>query len=216
VTRARALVDRLRLPVIAAPMFLVSGPALVIAASRAGVLGTFPALNQRSTEGFRAWLDEIEAGLSVGGTVPYGVNLIVHKTNPRVEADLRVCVENRVPAIITSLGVVPDLVKAVHGYGGVVLHDVINMRHAAKAIEAGVDGLVLVSAGRAGMPAPTTPSPSSPRCGRSFRRGSSRSRAPSPAAGMWRRRSRLERTSLTWARASSRQRRARRPKATSR
>jgi nitronate monooxygenase len=150
VTRARALVDRLRLPVIAAPMFLVSGPALVIAASRAGVLGTFPALNQRSTEGFRAWLDEIEAGLSVGGTVPYGVNLIVHKTNPRVEADLRVCVENRVPAIITSLGAVPDLVKAVHGYGGVVLHDVINMRHAAKAIEAGVDGLVLVSAGAGG------------------------------------------------------------------
>jgi nitronate monooxygenase len=147
VTRAQSLLDRLRLPVVAAPMFLVSGPALVIAASRAGVLGTFPALNQRSTEGFRDWLDEIEAAL---GSLPYGVNLIVHKTNPRVEADLRVCVEKKVPVIITSLGAVPDLVKAVHSYGGVVLHDVINMRHAAKAVEAGVDGLVLVSAGAGG------------------------------------------------------------------
>ena len=155
-TRAQALLDRLRLPVIVAPMFLVSGPALVIAASRAGVLGTFPALNQRSTEGFRDWLDEIETALGAGGAdggeaaLPYGVNLIVHKTNPRVEADLRVCVDKKVPVIITSLGAVPDLVKAVHSYGGVVLHDVINMRHAAKAVEAGVDGLVLVSAGAGG------------------------------------------------------------------
>jgi nitronate monooxygenase len=147
VTRPHSLLDALRLPVIAAPMFLVSGPALVIAASRAGVLGTFPALNQRSTEGFRDWLDEIEAAL---GALPFGVNLIVHKTNPRVEADLKVCVEKRVPAVITSLGAVPDLVRAVHSYGGIVLHDVINMRHAAKAIEAGVDGLVLVSAGAGG------------------------------------------------------------------
>lgn len=151
VTRAQGLIDRLRLPVIAAPMFLVSGPAIVIAASRAGVLGTFPALNQRSTEGFDAWLDEIEAALSTSdGPLPYGVNLIVHKTNPRVEADLAICVKHRVPVIITSLGAVPDLVKEVHGYGGVVLHDVINLRHAAKAIEAGVDGLVLVSAGAGG------------------------------------------------------------------
>ncbi|MDF3061359.1 MAG: 2-nitropropane dioxygenase [Microvirga sp.] len=157
-TRAKALLDGLRLPVIAAPMFLVSGPALVIAASRAGVLGTFPALNQRSTEGFRDWLEEIEAGLSTGAAaLPYGVNLIVHKTNPRVEADLRVCVEKRVPVIITSLGAVPDLVKAVHSYGGVVLHDVINMRHAAKAIEAGVDGLVLVSAGAGGHAGTNSP-----------------------------------------------------------
>ena len=155
-TRAQSLLDALSLPVVAAPMFLVSGPALVIAASRAGVLGTFPALNQRSTEGFRDWLDEIEASLGTGSApggaaaLPYGVNLIVHKTNPRVEADLRVCVEKKVPVIITSLGAVPDLVKAVHAYGGVVLHDVINMRHAAKAVEAGVDGLVLVSAGAGG------------------------------------------------------------------
>ena len=97
-TRAQALIHRLRLPVVAAPMFLVSGPALVIASSRAGVLGTFPALNQRSTDGFRAWLEEIETALGTGGAaLPYGVNLIVHKTNPRVEADLKVCVEKRVP-----------------------------------------------------------------------------------------------------------------------
>ena len=156
--RAQALLDRLRLPVVAAPMFLVSGPALVIAASRAGALGTFPALNQRSSEGFSEWLDEIEATLSASGEpLPFGVNLIVHKTNPRVEADLAICVEHRVPVIITSLGAVPDLVKEVHRYGGVVLHDVINLRHAAKAVEAGVDGLVLVSAGAGGHAGTASP-----------------------------------------------------------
>ncbi len=150
-TNARALFSRLRLPVVAAPMFLVSGPALVVAASRAGVLGTFPALNQRSTEGFGEWLDEIAAALAADGEEPlFGVNLIVHKTNPRAEQDLSVCVARRVPVIITSLGAVPDLVKEVHGYGGVVLHDVINIRHAEKAIAAGVDGLVLVTAGAGG------------------------------------------------------------------
>jgi len=156
-TRAQALLDRLRLPVIAAPMFLVSGPRLVIAASRAGILGTFPALNQRSTEGFAGWLDEITAALAADGALPYGVNLIVHKTNPRVEQDLAVCVAHRVPVVITSLGAVPDLVREVHGYGGVVLHDVINLRHAEKAIEAGVDGLVLVSAGAGGHAGSASP-----------------------------------------------------------
>jgi nitronate monooxygenase len=151
VTNARTLLSRLRLPVVAAPMFLVSGPALVVAASHAGVLGSFPALNQRSTEGFSEWLDEIAAALTIDGEEPlFGVNLIVHKTNPRVEQDLAVCVERRVPVIITSLGAVPDLVKEVHAYGGVVLHDVINIRHAEKAIAAGVDGLVLVTAGAGG------------------------------------------------------------------
>lgn len=148
-TNARALLDRLRLPVIAAPMFLVSGPALVTACSRGGILGTFPALNQRSTQGFDEWVDEIAADLA-RDSAPFGVNLIVHRTNPRVEADLRICVERRVPVIITSLGAVPDLVKEVHAYGGVVLHDVINLRHAEKAITAGVDGLVLVTAGAGG------------------------------------------------------------------
>lgn len=149
-TAARTLLNRFRLPVIAAPMFLVSGPALVTACSRSGILGTFPALNQRSTQGFADWLDEIAANLAREGGPPFGVNLIVHKTNPRVEADLRVCAERRVPVIITSLGAVPDLVKEVHAYGGIVLHDVINMRHAEKAIAAGVDGLVLVTAGAGG------------------------------------------------------------------
>lgn len=131
-------------------MFLVSGPALVTACSRAGILGSFPALNQRSTAEFAAWVDAVAADLAHAGTPPFAVNLIVHKTNPRLEADLRVCVERRVPVIITSLGAVPDLVEAVHAYGGIVLHDVINMRHAEKAIAAGVDGLVLVTAGAGG------------------------------------------------------------------
>ena len=145
------LEGRLRLPVVAAPMFLVSGPALVIAASKAGVLGTFPALNQRSSDGFDDWLAEIESNL-VGApeAAPYGVNLIVHRSNPRVEADLALCVKHKVPVVITSLGAVADLVDEVHGYGGVVFHDVINRRHAEKAAEAGVDGLILVSAGAGG------------------------------------------------------------------
>lgn len=147
---ARRLLERLRLPVVAAPMFLVSGPALVTACSRAGILGTFPALNQRSTAGFADWADQIAADVARDGGGPFGVNLIVHRTNPRLEADLRICVERRVPVIITSLGAVPDLVREVHAYGGIVLHDVINLRHADKAIAAGVDGLVLVTAGAGG------------------------------------------------------------------
>jgi nitronate monooxygenase len=143
------LVGRLRLPLVAAPMFLVSGPALVIAACKAGVLGTFPALNQRTSEGFSAWLEEIEAALSPADA-PYGVNLIVHKTNPRLGADLDICVRHKVPLIITSLGAVKDLVAAVHSYGGLVFHDVTNMKHAEKAIEAGVDGVIPVCAGAGG------------------------------------------------------------------
>ncbi len=147
-----SLKGRLRLPVVAAPMFLVSGPELVVAACKAGVLGTFPALNQRSSEGFEAWLTEIREALEpLGDTAaPYGVNLIVHRTNPRLEADLALCVEHRVPVVITSLGAVADLVDAVHGYGGVVFHDVVNLRHARKAADAGVDGLIAVSAGAGG------------------------------------------------------------------
>ena len=146
------LSGRLRLPVVAAPMFLVSGPELVVAACRAGVLGTFPALNQRTSEGFEAWLTEIRKTLEPLGNdaAPFGVNLIVHRSNPRLEADLALCVRHRVPVIITSLGAVADLVETVHGYGGVVFHDVVNIRHARKAAEAGVDGLIAVSAGAGG------------------------------------------------------------------
>jgi nitronate monooxygenase len=148
--------ESLRLPAVAAPMFLTSGPALVSACCKAGVLGTFPALNQRTTEGFEAWLAEIEAELAQharqsGRTAaPFGVNLIVHKTNPRVMADLEVCARHRVPLIITSLGAAHEVVEKVHAYGGLVFHDVTTAKHAKKAAEAGVDGLILVAAGAGG------------------------------------------------------------------
>lgn len=142
---------RLKLPVVAAPMFLISGPELVIECCKSGVVGTFPALNQRSTEGFEEWLNEIEAALTEAeNPAPFGVNLIVHRTNPRVQADLEVIVKHKVPIVITSLGAVSELVDAVHSYGGLVFHDVINRRHAEKAAEAGVDGLILVTAGAGG------------------------------------------------------------------
>lgn len=140
---------RVRLPVIAAPMFLVSNPALVAACCHAGVVGTFPALNQRTTAGFVEWLEQLEASLRPTDA-PYGVNLIVHKTNPRLAADLEQVVKHRVPLVITSLGAVREVVEAVHGYGGLVFHDIVNARHAAKAIAAGVDGLIPVAAGAGG------------------------------------------------------------------
>lgn len=140
----------LRLPVIAAPMFLVSGPELVINACKAGVVGTFPALNQRSNQGFVEWLETIESALSGLDHPGYGVNLIVHGSNTRLEQDLASCVAHRVPLVITSLGAVKDVVDAVHAYGGLVFHDVINRRHAEKAAAAGVDGLICVAAGAGG------------------------------------------------------------------
>ena len=143
------LEQRLRLPVVAAPMFLVSNPQLVLACCDNGIVGSFPALNQRESSGFKAWLQEIEAGLS-DTAAPYAVNLIVHGTNPRLQADLAICVEQRVPIVITSLGAVKDVVDAVHSYGGLVFHDVTTRRHAEKAAEAGVDGLIAVAAGAGG------------------------------------------------------------------
>jgi nitronate monooxygenase len=137
-------------------MFLISGPELVIECCKNGVVGTFPALNQRTTEGFEEWVVEIKTALSdfekeTGKkAAPFGVNLIVHPTNPRVMPDLEVCVKHEVPLIITSLGAVPDLVNAVHSYGGLVYHDIVKKRHAEKASEAGVDGLILVAAGAGG------------------------------------------------------------------
>ena len=145
-----ALLDqRLRLPVVAAPMFLVSNPQLVLACCHSGVLGSFPALNQRESSGFKAWLEEIEAGLKAD-SAPYAVNLIVHGSNPRLHADLAICVEHKVPVVITSLGAVKEVVDAVHSYGGLVFHDVTTRRHAEKAAEAGVDGLIAVAAGAGG------------------------------------------------------------------
>jgi len=143
------LEQRLRLPVVAAPMFLVSNPQLVLACCRSGIVGSFPALNQRESSGFKAWLEEIEAGLDAQ-SAPYAVNLIVHGTNPRLQADLAICVEKRVPIVITSLGAVKEVVDAVHSYGGLVFHDVTTRRHAEKAVQAGVDGLIAVAAGAGG------------------------------------------------------------------
>lgn len=141
----------LRLPVVAAPMFLASGPDLVVETCRAGMVGTFPSLNRRSTAEFGDWLDEIEGRLAAHpGAAPYGVNLIVHKSNARLDQDLDMVLRHKVPLVITSLGVVDDLVGAVQSYGGLVFHDVINQRHAAKAAQAGVDGIVAVSAGAGG------------------------------------------------------------------
>jgi nitronate monooxygenase len=143
------LEQRLRLPVVAAPMFLVSNPQLVLACCRNGIVGSFPALNQRDSGGFRAWLEEIYAGLGESAA-PYAVNLIVHASNPRLQADLAICVEQRVPIVITSLGAVKEVVDAVHSYGGLVFHDVTTRRHAEKAAAAGVDGLIAVAAGAGG------------------------------------------------------------------
>ena len=146
---ADQLTERLRLPAIAAPMFLTSGPDLVVACCNAGICGTFPTLNQRTSEGFGDWLNEIEDRLS-GNASPFGVNLIVHRSNPRVEADLRHIVAHKVPLVITSLGAVREVVDAVHSYGGLVFHDVVNRRHAEKAAAAGVDGIIAVCAGAGG------------------------------------------------------------------
>jgi nitronate monooxygenase len=147
---------RVSVPVVAAPMFLVSGPQLIIEACRSGVPAAFPALNQRSTAEFVEWLDEVGGALDERHA-PWGVNLIVHRSNPRLEQDLEACVRHRVPFVVTSLGAVPDLVKAVHGYGGVVFHDIVSLRHARKAAEAGVDGLIAVCAGAGGHAGPTSP-----------------------------------------------------------
>lgn len=162
---SQSLMDSLSIPVIAAPMFLISGPRMVIECCKNGVVGTFPALNQRTTAGFEEWLTEIAESLDghqqTDGrpAAPYGVNLIVHRSNPRVEADLEVVVKHRVPLVITSLGAVSELVDAVHSYGGLVYHDVTNRRHAEKAAAAGVDGLICVAAGAGGHAGTLNPIP---------------------------------------------------------
>lgn len=147
---------RLRLPVIAAPMFLVTGPDLVVACCREGISCAMPSLNARTSEGFAAWLREIDGRCrraeqeTQRPCAPFGVNLIVHPSNTRLTADLQQVVDARVPFVVTSLGAVRDIVARIHDYGGVVLHDVINVRHAEKALEAGVDGIIAVAAGAGG------------------------------------------------------------------
>ena len=160
-----SFIKELSLPAIAAPMFLISGPQLVIECCKNGIVGTFPALNQRTSEGFEEWLIEIKTVLSAfeketgKKAAPFGVNIIVHNTNSRVAADLALCVKHEVPLIITSLGAVSELVDTVHSYGGLVFHDVIKKRHAEKAAEAGVDGLILVAAGAGGHAGTINPMP---------------------------------------------------------
>jgi nitronate monooxygenase len=137
-------------------MFLVSGPDLVVETCRAGIVGTFPSLNQRTNEGYDAWLTEIQDRLAAihaesgQKPAPFGVNIVVHKSNSRLQADLATTIKHKVPLIITSLGAAREVVDAVHSYGGLVFHDVINMKHARKAAEAGVDGLIAVAAGAGG------------------------------------------------------------------
>ena len=148
--------DRLSIPVVMAPMFLVSGPDLVIAGCKKGIVGTFPALNQRTSEGFEQWLIQINSELAAFEKetgikpAPYGVNLIVHGSNPRLEADLALCIKHKVPLVITALGALRQVVDQVHAYGGVVFHDATTSRHAKKAADANVDGIIAVSSGAGG------------------------------------------------------------------
>ena len=152
-----SLESRLELPVVGAPLFLVSGPELVIAQCKAGIVGSFPALNARPVEKLGEWLDRIEDELGAYQALhpekkvaPYAVNQICHASNDRLMKDMEACVKHKVPVIITSLRPPSEIVEAAHSYGGVVFHDVINARHARKAAEQGVDGLILVCAGAGG------------------------------------------------------------------
>ncbi len=151
------LQDNLALPVIGSPLFIVSNPDLVIAQCKAGIVGSFPALNARPAEELEVWLQRITTELAEfkeanpGRKVaPFAVNQIVHHTNDRLQHDLEMCVKYRVPIVITSLRAPDEAVPAIHSYGGLVFHDVISVRHAEKALEAGVDGLILVCAGAGG------------------------------------------------------------------
>jgi nitronate monooxygenase len=153
-----SVLQNLSLPVIASPMFIASGPALVAAQCKAGIVGSFPALNARPAELLDTWLtdlkrelDEFRAANPGAPVGPIAVNQIVHQSNDRLEADVAMCVKHQVPIIISSLRAPPpEMLDAIHSYGGIVLHDVISIRHAKKALEAGVDGLILVAAGAGG------------------------------------------------------------------
>lgn len=159
-----SLKNSLRLPIIGAPMFIVSGPELVIAQCKAGVIGSFPALNARPQEMLDEWLtrirkelDDARAADPDAPVAPYAVNQIVHASNTRLMQDMETCVKHQVPIVITSLRPPAQVVEAVHSYGGLVFHDVINVRHAKKAIEQGVDGIITVCAGAGGHAGTTSP-----------------------------------------------------------
>ena len=152
-----AILSSLRLPVIGSPLFIISGPDLVIAQCKAGIVGSFPALNARPQTLLDEWLHRITEELAAHNrahpdtpAAPFAVNQIVHKSNDRLEADLATCAKWQVPIVITSLGAREDLNTAVHGWGGIALHDIIDDRYARKAIEKGADGLIAVAAGAGG------------------------------------------------------------------
>lgn len=156
--------DRLSLPMVAAPMFIISNPDLVIAQCKAGVVGSFPALNARPAAELEVWLQRITGELHAyneanpeRAAAPFAVNHIVHDSNDRLQHDLDLCVKYEVPIVITSLGAKPFVNEAIHSYGGIVLHDIINNRFARKAVEKGADGLVAVAAGAGGHAGVTSP-----------------------------------------------------------
>ncbi len=158
------LQGNLRIPVIGAPMFIVSGPELVIEQCKAGIVGAFPALNARPQEMLEEWLQRINDELDQyrkenpdDPVAPYAVNQIVHQSNTRLQHDVEMCVKYKVPIVITSLRPPAEVVEAVHSYGGVVFHDVINVRHARKAIDQGVDGIITVCTGAGGHAGTTSP-----------------------------------------------------------
>jgi len=160
----KGLEGKLRIPLIGAPMFIVSGPELVIAQCQAGIVGSFPALNARPQSMLSEWLKQIKDELGQYAEehpdepiAPYAVNQIVHASNTRLREDMETCVEHQVPIVITSLRPPEDVVNAVHSYGGLVFHDVISLRHAQKAVSQGVDGIIAVCAGAGGHAGPLSP-----------------------------------------------------------
>jgi nitronate monooxygenase len=147
---AASFASRLQLPAIAGPMFLISGPDLVIGCCNAGVVGSFPSLNARTTELLDQWLTRIAAETSGAGAAPYAVNLIVHASNTRLEEDLALVEKHKAPLVIASVGSPAGVVTRVHAYGGLVFSDVASLKHARRAAEVGVDGLILLCAGSGG------------------------------------------------------------------
>lgn len=143
------LARRLRLPVLASPLFLISGPDLVVEASKAGVIGSFPSFNQRTPEGYEAWLKEIRGRLGADDA-PWAAQFAVHRTNTRLADDMALTVKYQVPILITALGITREVTDAVHAYGGLVFHDAINMQHARRALDMNVDGIIAVCNGAGG------------------------------------------------------------------
>ncbi|WP_454883115.1 NAD(P)H-dependent flavin oxidoreductase [Sphingomonas oryzagri] len=164
-TDIRGLIRTLNLPVIAAPMFLASSLESVAAACRSGVIGSYPALNQRSSASLDGWLTDLAALLADGPVEgvsrlgPHSINLVVHKTNARLREDLNIIIRHEVPVVITSLGADPDVIRAIQAYGGIIFHDVISIKHARKALEAGVDGIIAVCNGAGGHGGTLNPFP---------------------------------------------------------